>query len=135
MKTPPNVREYQRRWYSLKREDPEFLRKRAEQAREGRKRNPEKRLLQGAKDRARTKNLPIDIELSDIKIPDNCPILGVPLELGTPYAPSLDRIVPSEGYTKGNVWVISRKANAMKQDASKEELERFAEWVKTSQRS
>ena len=44
-------------------------------------------------------------------------------------SPSLDRMDNSKGYVKGNVQVISHKANSMKFSASKDELLKFAEWV------
>ena len=37
-------------------------------------------------------------------------------------SPSLDRIDSSKGYTPDNVWVISRRANIIKHDATLEEL-------------
>lgn len=106
--------------------------KRREYSREFRRANPARRMLAAAKDRAKAKGLPFDLTLNDVIIPVLCPVFGVPLVQHTAYAPSLDRIEPEKGYVKGNVQVISRKANLMKQDASLEELRRFAEWVKTS---
>lgn len=100
-------------------------------AKKVRRANRERRMLMSARQRAKDKGLPFDIEISDIKIPEVCPVFGVPMVVGTPYAPSLDRIDPSLGYTKQNIQVISRKANLMKQDATSEELQSFAEWVKT----
>jgi hypothetical protein len=61
-----------------------------------------------------------------------CPALGVPLVFGrrSPNNPSLDRIKPELGYVKGNIAVISRRANAIKQDATADELFRVAAWAK-----
>ncbi len=94
-----------------------------------RRENPEKRMLLGAKQRAKERGLEFNITLNDIVIPTICPILKVPFEIGTSYAPSLDRIDPSKGYLKGNVWVITRKANVMKNNATLQELKDFSNWV------
>lgn len=90
----------------------------------------EKKLLISAKQRASKFSIPFNITIDDIVIPDLCPILKQPLIPKTRYAPSLDRLIPEKGYVKGNVWVISNKANSMKNDANKEDLERFSEWLK-----
>lgn len=88
----------------------------------------EARILSVAKSRAKKKNIEFSITLSDIYIPDTCPIFGMPFAqldgLGTkPNSPSLDRIDSSKGYVPGNVWVISWKANSLKRDATLAELE------------
>ena len=92
-----------------------------------------------AKARAKKKNLPFDIDLDYVRsiVGENaqlalhCPIFGTPLDWSSqrdlgrgplPNAPSLDRIVPGRGYVKGNVWIISHRANSIKNDASHEEL-------------
>ena len=97
-----------------------------EQAKEYYNTHIENQLLAMAKQRAKKKKLEINIELSDIKIPEFCPLLGVKLERGTrkekANAPSLDRIDPYKGYIKGNVWVISYMANAIKHNATPEEI-------------
>ena len=64
----------------------------------------------------------------------HCPVLGIKLELGGGSeerynCPSIDRIDNEVGYVRGNVQLISHRANAMKQDASPEELVAFAKWV------
>lgn len=100
---------------------------------DGMKRNKERRMWQSAKERANKYNLPFTIEVGDIIIPTHCPILGIPLYSGPgrvhANSPSIDRITPSLGYTKDNIWVISHKANLMKTNATKEELIVFAAWI------
>jgi hypothetical protein len=100
--------------------------------------NPEKIIHQHAKERAKKKGLDFDIEESDIDIPVICPILGIPIykigSEGKPSGPcansaSLDRVDNTKGYVKGNVTIISHKANTMKHNATPLELIRFAEWV------
>ena len=85
---------------------------------------------------AKTRGILFDITDDDLVIPKMCPILNIPLKVNICTGPggkgdsySLDRIDHSKGYTKGNVQVISRKANMMKSNASKEELLAFASWV------
>jgi len=124
---------YHKRWYQRNLEYNRTLRR--EYSRKFRKENPEKRLLQAAKSRAKLLGLEFNLTIDDIKIPILCPILKQPLLPKTRYSPSLDRINSNKGYIKGNVWVISKKANVMKNDASLEELRSFAEWVKTFQPS
>lgn len=91
-----------------------------------------KYLVRGAKQRALNTNLPFDITYEDITIPEYCPLLGIKINrhLGEGRrtsacwdSPSIDRIVPELGYTKGNVWIVSVKANTLKNNASLEELE------------
>lgn len=43
-----------------------------------------------------------------------------------PNSPSLDKIIPQLGYVKGNIIVMSMKANIMKANATKEELINFS---------
>lgn len=78
------------------------------------------------KARAREKCLDFDLEIEDIVIPDTCPCLGIeiiPGETGgMDNCPSVDRIDPSKGYTKDNIWVISYRANRIKNDATINEL-------------
>lgn len=102
--------------------------------RERNKNNPEKYLWQRARDRAKLQGREFDIEVEDIVIPRTCPYLGVPLTAvteGTSYSPSIDRIDTNRGYVKGNIEVISRLANRMKNNATVEELLLFANGVNT----
>lgn len=80
--------------------------------------------------RAKQQGLPFNIEKSDLIFPDTCPLLGIPIAISHPNkmnCVSWDRIIPELGYVKGNVRAISVKANIMKNNANKEELETFAQ--------
>lgn len=85
-------------------------------------------LWRGLKQRARTRNLEFNLVPKDIILTEICPILGVPLVYrGKQHSfnASVDRINNSKGYVKGNIIVISKKANTMKNDASFEQLKSF----------
>lgn len=63
-----------------------------------------------------------------------CPILGIKYEFANgnqscPRSPSLDRVDNSKGYTKDNVKVISLRANKLKNDATKEEIEKILNYI------
>ena len=87
-------------------------------------------LLKHAKRRALKKGLEFNIDLEDVVIPRRCPILKKTLVCSTRYSPSIDRINPLKGYIKGNVAVISTLANAMKANATPEEIKIFAKNIK-----
>jgi hypothetical protein len=97
-------------------------------------------LLGQARYRAKKKGIKFDLELSDIIIPKLCPVLKIPLTAGSSSggprgcSPSLDRIDNAKGYIKGNVQVISHKANTMKHCADNNELILFANWIKRTYR-
>lgn len=95
--------------------------------------NPAKSLLYAARRRAKAKDLPFDIDESDIRVPPICPVLNIPLTTGTGVghenAPSLDRIDPRLGYVRGNIAVISSRANRIKQDATPAEVMAVALWM------
>lgn len=84
-------------------------------------------LLRVAKQRAKTKGLDFNIDITDINLPDKCPLLNIPLSSfygeATNNSYSIDRIDSSKGYIKGNVWIISKRANTLKGNATLEELE------------
>lgn len=86
-----------------------------------------------SKSRAFKYNLDFSISISDIFIPQICPILGIPLRSGngkvSMNSPSLDRIDSTKGYIPGNIWVISFRANSIKRDSTVEELRMIADAV------
>lgn len=87
--------------------------------------NWEKYILTSAKTRAKKNGIPFNITVDDIIIPENCPLTGVKLKktIGrTNSTPSIDKIDNNMGYVKGNVWIISWKANRIKSNLTKDEL-------------
>lgn len=67
-------------------------------------------------------SIPFDLTVEDIVIPDVCPIRLTPFTFNARHAqdnsPSVDRIDNAYGYVKGNVRVISYRANAMKNNCT-----------------
>lgn len=99
-----------------------------------REKNHEKAILFRAKQRAKQKDFEFNLEAVDIVIPLRCPILDIEIirnkNTSTKLnSPSLDRIDNTKGYIKGNIMVISNKANTMKNNATPEELIKFAKWI------
>lgn len=75
---------------------------------------------------AKRNNRGIDFSITrrDVVIPEVCPIFSVPFDRDR-FAPSLDRLDNTLGYIPGNVWVISKLANTMKNSATLSELFTF----------
>ncbi len=89
-------------------------------------------LLWQARGRARARGLECTIELEDVVVPTHCPVLGIELTRGvgqaTDSSAQLDRIHNHKGYVKGNVIVVSRRANRLKSDSNVEELRRIVQY-------
>jgi hypothetical protein len=110
--------------------EPEFVKQERLYSRLRRVINPKHVLFNNAKARAVRNNIDFDITQDDIFIPEYCPILNIKLKLDnnkiSDNSPSLDKIDNNKGYIKGNIKVISNLANAMKRNATKEQLKEFA---------
>lgn len=95
--------------------------------------NPKTWMVQTAKGRAKRYEIPFDLTEDDFEIPKICPIFGTKLKVGTKKfhadSPSLDRIIASKGYVRGNVAVISHRANVIKNNGTPEEHRKIAEWM------
>lgn len=120
-------REYQREWYRKARED--------KTQRMATKRST---MLASARKRAKKIGVPFSLSLADIIIPTECPILGILMPNDNSKisynSPTLDRLIPSKGYVSGNVEVISMRANMIKTNATHEEIQKVADWVKKKTR-
>ncbi len=113
--------------------NPEFKEYLNKEKRENSRKNHVTTMLANAKKRATKKGLEFTLTKKDIIIPDLCPILGVPFEIGTKenydYTPTIDRVNNDLGYTLDNIQIISNKANSMKNSASFEMLHKFADYI------
>lgn len=94
-------------------------------------------LFRGARARAKRKGIPFEITTADITfLPEFCPVLGLKLKYGASGksrklyengdAASLDRIKNELGYVRGNVLIVSLRANLLKGQATLDELRRIA---------
>ena len=104
--------------------------------------NPQGNLVILARARAKARSLPCTITVATLVWPTHCPIFGMELDYNkTPPGerqhakrdafPTLDRKVPALGYVPGNVFVLSYKANRLKQDSSIEQLEALLSYMKS----
>ncbi len=94
----------------------------------------EKRMkYKNKKSAAQAQGIPFDIEFHEIEWPTYCPILGCVLEYCSDKrvenSPSFDRIDPSQGYVKGNIQIISWRANRIKNDGTPEEHRKIADYL------
>jgi polyhydroxyalkanoate synthesis regulator phasin len=78
-----------------------------------------------------------DITFDDLFFPTHCPILGIELDY---YASerqensvSFDRLDTTKGYIKGNVMIMSWRANRIKNDGTAEEHQRIADFLRQNQ--
>lgn len=88
------------------------------------------RLLASARASASVKGLPCTIVKADIVVPKRCPALGIPLfstrGRRTDNTPSIDRIDKRRGYVPDNIVIISWRANDLKSNMTRRELQGLA---------
>jgi len=87
---------------------------------------PARYLWRNTRIRAKRKGLPFNLDIEDLEVPEVCPVLGIPLIFSDndrdPGYPTVDKVIPKNGYVKGNVRVISWRANWLKANATLPEL-------------
>src|SRR3990167_3712213 len=100
------------------------------------KRDRAKLMFRNARNRAKERGIEFDLTYADVVIPPLCPVFGVPFELDfetgrmSRYAPSLDRIDNTKGYVRGNIIVVSLRANQIKNDATVDEIQATADFYR-----
>ena len=123
-------KEYKAKWFQQNK-----VRKKQEQEKESKDPKEHIRIaIRRRKSQTKNKNYDFNIELEDLEIPTHCPILGLELTFGKGIkvretSATLDRIDSSKGYVKGNVQIISYRANRIKNDATLDELIKLGEWA------
>lgn len=101
------------------------------------KKTPEARLawaFRTIRNKCGRQNIPFDLTFEDfLPIPTICPAYKTPMNYDgdRDQQPTFDRIIPELGYVKGNVWLISHRANRMKSDGTLAEHEQLVEWLKS----
>lgn len=93
-----------------------------------------KQRLGAARRRAARDGVPFTLTLDTFpEIPERCPCCDRRMEVGDRggrgNSPSLDRLVPEDGYTPTNTVVLCNRCNATKQDVGPAELYRIADWL------
>lgn len=141
---------YNKEYYKKLKEDPEKYRRfREVQNASMRKRkvnNPKtflSKMFQQAKSRAKEHGLEFNITLDDLMFEDGqlCPILEIPMHFnsgakhGLDDSPSLDRIDNNLGYIKGNIIIISNRANKIKRDSTLDELKKIVAFLENHKNS
>lgn len=98
-------------------------------------------LIRTSKRRARETGIEHDLDLNYLReiLPECCPYLGAKFHWESkagcgnrathPHSPSIDRIDGSKGYIKGNVAIVSHRANTIKHNATEQELFRIGRAV------
>ena len=143
--TPEQARQYQRKWRANNPEKAAAIDKRYAQAHpdrlrvasiKWREKSPRNVLLMKAKSNAKRKGLDCDLTLDDIMLPEFCPVLGIKLEYKgegsrTDATATIDRMDNEKGYVKGNVVVVSWRANWLKSDATIPELIALANFYRS----
>lgn len=125
---------YSKAYYHAHKNDPIRRAAALDRARKHRAKDPVRDLISHVRGRARRRGIPFSITKSDVTWPTTCPVLGLRLDysvltkggVAQPNSPSIDRGDPRKGYIKGNVQVISWRANHIKTNATPEELRRVA---------
>ena len=98
-------------------------------------------MLANTRYRAKHNFLPFDLTIEYLRAiaTDCCPVTGEPLDWNlefsekgksNPVAPSIDKIVPTLGYTQGNVAIICNRMNRLKSDATLHELSQLVNYVR-----
>lgn len=119
-----NVRKHRRIKVARLKSDAVFRAETTKKIRDWHHEDYRRHMFYRCKDKALLKGLPFNLDsYEDIPYSKFCPVFGVELKIsGGIYSPSIDRIIPELGYTKGNVIVVSLLANTIKSNATPDQI-------------
>jgi len=98
-------------------------------------------MIKNAKQRCKESERIIDIDDSYLLTLTKglvcCPVLGIEMVFGgtgsiKDNSASIDRFDTTKGYIKGNVWIISYKANRMKSNATIDDIKKVSDYMKVN---
>jgi len=95
-------------------------------------------MLRVSRHRAKKLGLKFNITEADLlPAPTHCPVFGVRLKYrnhkrGDPAGASLDRRNNTKGYVRGNVFIISWRANILKNNGTAAEHRAIANWMEAA---
>lgn len=96
-------------------------------------------IINSIKKRNKKNNFECNLNVDDIVIPVNCPILNIPIIIGnknkSDNSPSIDRINNFLPYTRDNIRIISWRANRLKNNSSYEEYKKLYLFYKAIEQS
>jgi hypothetical protein len=98
-------------------------------------------------DRSRRFGLPFDVDVLTVEFLRQwlirspiCECCGKGLDLSakaigkfSPASPSIDRVIPKEGYTLQNVALLCWRCNALKNNATADELQTIVDWMRSKE--
>lgn len=105
-------------------------------------------LRDGMKERAKWLGIPFDRDVLTVQFLKSwlqrqrtCECCGCELDVARKmngqknnHSPSIDRIIPALGYVVGNVALLCWRCNNLKRDATADELQRVADWLRSRTR-
>lgn len=91
------------------------------------------KIIRHVKSRCKILNIPFNLTVDDIVMPEFCEITGNKLDYknfkNSNFA-TLDRLIPEKGYVKGNVKIISKKMNILKSNGSIKDFQSIIDYIK-----
>ena len=96
-------------------------------------------LVEGARARARKHDLPFNLKTKDLRkiITTRCPVFGFKFEINKQdttnnwqNSPTIDKIIPTKGYVKDNIIVVSMFANTIKNSATPKQILKVGNFYK-----